>query len=96
VLGWGSSYGPIGVACRRLRARGEKIANAHLKHMNPLPRNTGEVLRRFDKVVIPENNTGQLSRLIRSDFLVDAISITSVRGIPFRAADLEEQLQEVV
>jgi 2-oxoglutarate ferredoxin oxidoreductase subunit alpha len=96
VLGWGSSYGPIGVACRRLRARGEKIANAHLKHMNPLPRNTGEVLRRFDKVVIPENNTGQLSRLIRSDFLVDAISITSVRGIPFRAGDLEEQLEEVV
>jgi 2-oxoglutarate ferredoxin oxidoreductase subunit alpha len=96
VLGWGSSYGPIGIACRRLRARGKKIANAHLKHMNPFPRNTAEVLQRFDKVVVPEMNTGQLSKLVRSDFLIDATSITSVRGSPFRAADLEHQLLGIV
>jgi 2-oxoglutarate ferredoxin oxidoreductase subunit alpha len=96
VLGWGSSYGPIGVACRRLRARGLKIASAHLKHMNPFPRNTGDVLRRFDRVIIPEVNTGQLSKLIRSDFLIDAVSINSVRGIPLRSADLEQQLLEMV
>jgi 2-oxoglutarate/2-oxoacid ferredoxin oxidoreductase subunit alpha len=96
VLGWGSSYGPIGVACRRLRARGRKIASAHLKHMNPFPRNTGDVLRRFDRVIVPEVNTGQLSKLIRSDFLIDAVSINSVRGIPLRSADLEQQLLEMV
>jgi 2-oxoglutarate ferredoxin oxidoreductase subunit alpha len=96
VLGWGSSYGPIGIACRRLRARGKKVANAHLKHMNPFPRNTGEVLQRFDKVIVPEMNTGQLSKLIRSDFLIDAISINSVRGSPFRAGDLEHQLLGIV
>ncbi len=96
VLGWGSSYGPIGIACRRLRARGKKVANAHLKHMNPFPRNTGEVLQRFDQVVVPEMNTGQLSKLVRSDFLIDATSITSVRGSPFRTTDLEHQLLEIV
>jgi 2-oxoglutarate ferredoxin oxidoreductase subunit alpha len=96
VLGWGSSYGPIGIACRRLRARGKKVANAHLKHMNPFPRNTGEVLQRFDKVIVPEMNTGQLSKLVRSDFLIDAISINSVRGSPFRAGDLEHQLLGIV
>jgi 2-oxoglutarate/2-oxoacid ferredoxin oxidoreductase subunit alpha len=96
VLGWGSSYGPIGVACRRLRASGRKIASAHLKHMNPFPRNTGDVLRRFDRVIVPEVNTGQLSKLIRSDFLIDAVSINSVRGIPLRSADLEQQLLEMV
>ena len=96
VLGWGSSYGPIGVACRRLRARGRKIASAHLKHMNPFPRNTGEVLRRFDRIIVPEVNTGQLSKLIRSDFLIDAVSINSVRGIPLRSGDLEQQLLEMV
>jgi 2-oxoglutarate ferredoxin oxidoreductase subunit alpha len=96
VLGWGSSYGPIGVACRRLRARGRKIASAHLKHMNPFPRNTGDVLRRFDRVIVPEVNTGQLSKLIRSDFLIDAVSINSVRGIPLRSGDLEQRLLEMV
>jgi 2-oxoglutarate ferredoxin oxidoreductase subunit alpha len=79
-----------------LRARGKKVANAHLKHMNPFPRNTGEVLQRFDQVVVPEMNTGQLSKLVRSDFLIDATSITSVRGSPFRTTDLEHQLLEIV
>ncbi|MDQ4126284.1 MAG: 2-oxoacid:acceptor oxidoreductase subunit alpha [Actinomycetota bacterium] len=96
VLGWGSTYGAIGAACRRLRARGKKIARAHLKHLNPMPKNTEEVLRRFDTVVIPEMNMGQLSRLIRADFLIDTISINQVKGLPFRAGDLEERLLELV
>ncbi|HEX2239869.1 MAG TPA: 2-oxoacid:acceptor oxidoreductase subunit alpha [Actinomycetota bacterium] len=96
VLGWGSSYGAIGAACRRLRARGKKIARAHLKHLNPFPKNTREVLTRFERVVIPEMNMGQLSKLVRSDFLIDAVSINKVKGLPFRAAELEEQLLGMV
>jgi 2-oxoglutarate ferredoxin oxidoreductase subunit alpha len=96
VLGWGSTYGAIGAACRRLRARGKKVARAHLKHLNPMPRNTGEVLSRFETVVVPEMNMGQLSKLIRADFLIDTISINQVKGLPFRAGDLEERLLELV
>jgi 2-oxoglutarate ferredoxin oxidoreductase subunit alpha len=96
VLGWGSSYGAIGAACRRLRARGEKVARAHLKHLNPFPKNTAEVLSKFDKIVIPEMNMGQLSRLIRAEFLIDVISINKVKGLPFRAAELEDELLELM
>jgi 2-oxoglutarate ferredoxin oxidoreductase subunit alpha len=96
VLGWGSTYGAIGAACRRLRVRGKKIARAHLKHLNPMPKNTGEVLARFDKIVIPEMNMGQLSRLIRAEFLIDTISINQVKGLPFRASQLEDALLEII
>jgi 2-oxoglutarate/2-oxoacid ferredoxin oxidoreductase subunit alpha len=96
ILGWGSTYGAIGAACRRLRSRGHSVARAHLKHLNPFPKNTGEVLSRFDTVVIPEMNTGQLSRLIRAEFLIDTHSINKVKGLPFRAAELEEQILELM
>jgi len=96
VLGWGSTYGSIGAACRRLRERGKKVARAHLRHMNPFPQNTEDVLRRFRRVVIPEMNTGQLSKLIRADFLIDAITISSMRGMPIRARDLEAKLLEII
>ena len=96
ILGWGGTYGAIGAAVRRLRNRGKPIARAHLKHLNPFPKNTGEVLARFDKVVIPEINTGQLSRLIRAEFLVDTIGINKVRALPFRAGDLEEELIKIM
>jgi 2-oxoglutarate ferredoxin oxidoreductase subunit alpha len=94
VLGWGSTYGAIGAAVRRLRARGKKVARAHLKHLNPLPKNTGEVLRRFDKVIIPEINMGQLAKIIRAEYLIDTISINKVRALPFRAGDLEREILE--
>ena len=94
VLGWGSTYGAIGAAVRRLRVKGKKIARAHLKHLNPMPKNTAEVLARFDKIVIPEMNMGQLSKLIRADFLIDVISVNKMKGLPFRAADLEEELEK--
>jgi len=96
VLGWGSTYGAIGAACRRLRARGKSVARAHLKHLNPFPKNTGEVLSRFETVVIPEMNTGQLSRLIRAEFLIETHSINKVKGLPFRAAELEEEILELM
>jgi 2-oxoglutarate ferredoxin oxidoreductase subunit alpha len=96
ILGWGGTYGAIGAAVRRLRNNGKKVARAHLKHLNPFPKNTGEVLARFDKVVIPEINTGQLSRLIRAEFLIDTIGINKVRALPFRAGDLEQELVKIM
>ncbi|MEV7227763.1 MULTISPECIES: 2-oxoacid:acceptor oxidoreductase subunit alpha [Polymorphospora] len=96
VLGWGSTYGPIGAACRRLRQHGLSIAQAHLRHLAPMPANVGEVLRSYDRVVIPEMNLGQLAHVIRARFLVDAIGYNQVRGLPFTAAELEIMLEEVV
>jgi 2-oxoglutarate/2-oxoacid ferredoxin oxidoreductase subunit alpha len=96
VLGWGSTYGPIGAAARALRQRGLNLAQAHLRHLNPFPRNLGEVLARYDKVVIPEMNLGQLANVIRARYLVDAIPYNQVRGLPFTAAELESMLEEVV
>ena len=96
ILGWGGTYGAIGAAVRRIRGRGRKIARAHLKHLNPFPKNTGEVLKRFDKIVIPEINTGQLARLIRAEFLIDAYQINRVRTLPFRAGDLEEEILAIM
>jgi 2-oxoglutarate ferredoxin oxidoreductase subunit alpha len=96
ALGWGSTYGPIGAAARRVRRAGYSVAQAHLRHLNPFPSNLGEVLARYDKVVIPEMNLGQLATLVRAKFLVDAISVTQVRGMPFRAAELADMLTGVI
>jgi 2-oxoglutarate ferredoxin oxidoreductase subunit alpha len=96
VLGWGSTYGPIGAACRAVRAEGVDIAQAHLRHLNPFPANTGEVLRAYDRVLIPEMNLGQLALLIRGRYLVDAISYNQVRGMPFKADELASVITEVV
>jgi 2-oxoglutarate/2-oxoacid ferredoxin oxidoreductase subunit alpha len=90
VLGWGSTYGAITGAVRRVRRRGKKVDAAHLHHLNPLPRNTGDVVRSYDKVLIPEMNTGQLAAIIRAEFLVDAISYTKVEGLPIFAEELDE------
>jgi 2-oxoglutarate ferredoxin oxidoreductase subunit alpha len=96
VLGWGSTWGAIEAGVRRVRARGEKIARAHLTHLNPFPSNLGAVLAKYPKVLIPEMNLGQLSRLLRAEFLVDAHSFTKVSGVPFRAADMEAKMLELI
>jgi 2-oxoglutarate ferredoxin oxidoreductase subunit alpha len=96
VLGWGSTYGPIGAATRALRQRGLAVAQAHLRHLSPMPKNLGAVLKAYDKVVIPEMNLGQLAGVIRSRFLIDVIAYNQVRGLPFTAAELEGVLEEVV
>nr|WP_228717269.1 2-oxoacid:acceptor oxidoreductase subunit alpha [Allosaccharopolyspora coralli] len=96
VLGWGSSFGPIGAACRRVRSKGMRVAQAHLRYLNPMPGNLGEVLRRYDKVIVPEMNMGQLAMLLRARYLVDAISHTKVEGLPFRAEELENVLTDFV
>ena len=94
VLGWGSTYGAVKGAVRRLRLRGKPVARAHLHHLNPLPRNTGEVVRSYERVLIPETNTGQLARIIRGEFLVDAESYTKVQGLPIFAEELDEVITE--
>jgi 2-oxoglutarate/2-oxoacid ferredoxin oxidoreductase subunit alpha len=93
VLGWGGTYGPIGAAVRRVRRAGKKVAAAHLHHLNPFPRNTGEVLRSYDRVLVPEMNLGQLLKLVRAEFLVDATGYNRVRGRPFTSAELAEAIE---
>jgi 2-oxoglutarate ferredoxin oxidoreductase subunit alpha len=94
VLGWGSSLGAIRAAARRVRANGHRVAIAHLRHLNPLPANTGEVLRRFERVLVPEMNTGQLAQILRAEFLVDVESYCKLEGKPLFAAELERELME--
>ena len=89
ILGWGSSFGPIGEACRRARRRGIHVAHAQIRHLNPLPANLGDVLRRYPKVVLPEMNLGQLALLLRGKYLVDVQSVTKVAGMAFLADEIE-------
>jgi 2-oxoglutarate ferredoxin oxidoreductase subunit alpha len=96
VIGWGSTYGPIGAAVRRVRRSGRKVAQVHLRHLNPFPADLGDVLRRYDRVVCPEMNLGQLALLLRAKYLVDVESHTQVRGLPFRAAELAAVVQDVI
>jgi 2-oxoglutarate ferredoxin oxidoreductase subunit alpha len=90
ILGWGSTYGAIRSAVDRLQANGRSVAHAHLRYLNPFPRNTGDVLRSYGRVLIPEINLGQLRMLIRARFLIDAVGLNRVRGKPFRISDIEE------
>jgi 2-oxoglutarate/2-oxoacid ferredoxin oxidoreductase subunit alpha len=95
VLGWGSTYGPIGAACRVVRSRGTDVAQTHLRHLNPFPNDLGEILHRYDKVLVPEMNLGQLAMLVRAKYLVDAIGYNQVRGLPFTVEELAAVIEEV-
>jgi 2-oxoglutarate ferredoxin oxidoreductase subunit alpha len=95
VLGWGSTYGPIGAACQISRRSGIKVAQAHLRHLNPFPKNLGEVLQRYDKVVVPEMNLGQLNMLLRAKFLIDTYGYNQVRGLPFKSSELVDVITEL-
>ena len=96
VIGWGSTYGPIGAACRRVRRAGYHVAQTHLRHLNPFPSDLGEILGRYDKVLVPEMNLGQLSKLLRAEYLVDAIGYNKVNGLPLKAAELAEAIGQLV
>jgi len=96
VLGWGSTYGPIGAAVKRVRAQGGRVAQAHLTHVNPFPANTGDVLRAYEKVLVPEMNLGQLSLLLRAKYLVDVIGYSKVNGLPFGGEELATAIQDVI
>ncbi len=96
VIGWGSTYGPIGAACRRVRRAGYHVAQTHLRHLNPFPSDLGEILARYDRVLVPEMNLGQLSKLLRAEYLVDALGYNHVRGLPLKAAELAEAIGQLV
>ncbi|MFJ1652159.1 2-oxoacid:acceptor oxidoreductase subunit alpha [Streptomyces sp. NPDC088337] len=96
VLGWGSTYGPITAAVRRLRRAGQPVAQAHLRHLNPFPRDLGIVLRRYERVVVPEMNLGQLATLVRAKYLVDVRSVTQVNGMPFKEEQLAHTLEAII
>ncbi|WP_448616286.1 2-oxoacid:acceptor oxidoreductase subunit alpha [Modestobacter sp. URMC 112] len=96
VIGWGSTYGPIGAACRRIRASGRPVAQVHLRHLNPLPADLGDILAGYERVVCPEMNLGQLAMVLRAKYLIDITSHTQVRGLPFRAAELAAVVQDVI
>ena len=96
VLGWGSTWGVAQQAVRQARARGLSVAHAHLVHVNPFPTNLGEVLARYQHCLIPEMNMGQLARLVRAEFLVDAKTISKVQGLPFRASEIEDAIVETL
>jgi 2-oxoglutarate ferredoxin oxidoreductase subunit alpha len=96
VLGWGGTYGPIAAGVRRVRRKGRKVAQAHLHYLNPFPRNTGEVLRSYERVLVPEMNLGQLLKLVRAEFLVDAVGFNRVRGVPLRAVEIEEAIEAML
>nr|WP_253943871.1 2-oxoacid:acceptor oxidoreductase subunit alpha [Nocardioides marmotae] len=96
VLGWGSTYGPIGAGVRRVRKAGYDVAQVHLRHLNPFPQDLGEILKRYDKVLVPEMNLGQLSLLLRAKYLVDAVGYNVVRGLPLKAAELAEAIGGLV
>jgi 2-oxoglutarate ferredoxin oxidoreductase subunit alpha len=93
VVGWGSTYGVIDAAVARLRATGHRVARTHLVHLNPFAKNLGEVLGRYERVLVPELNLGQLARLLRAEFLVDATPISKVQGLPFRSSELEAAIR---
>jgi 2-oxoglutarate/2-oxoacid ferredoxin oxidoreductase subunit alpha len=96
VLAWGSSYGAALAGIRRVRARGHKVAHIHLRHLHPFPKNLGEVLARYDTILLPEMNRGHLWRLIRAEYLIDPIRFSKVQGQPFKAAEIEAKLMELI
>jgi 2-oxoglutarate ferredoxin oxidoreductase subunit alpha len=96
LIGWGSTYGSITAALRAQRAKGRRIGHLHLRHLNPFPRNLGEVMARYKKVLVPEMNLGQLIWMLRAKYLVDAMGLNKVQGKPFRVNEIEAKIEEVL
>ena len=96
VVGWGSTYGPIGAGVRTVRKAGFNVAQVHLRHLNPFPKDLGDILKSYDKVLVPEMNLGQLSMLLRAKYLVDAVGFNIVRGLPIKSAELAEAIGALV
>jgi 2-oxoglutarate ferredoxin oxidoreductase subunit alpha len=96
VVGWGSTYGSIRAVVNRKRATGKKLSHLHLRHLNPFPRNLGEVLRRFEKILVPEINLGQLSKLLQSKYLIKTIGFNRVAGLPLSKQDIDRKIDELL
>ena len=96
VVGWGSTYGPIARAVANSQDNGLDVSHIHIRHIWPLPRNLGELLTSYDKVLVPEMNNGQLSTLLRSEYLVDAVGLNQINGQPFKIATIEQAIQDLM
>ena len=96
VLGWGSTWAAIDAAIQRSRRAGKRVASAHIMHLNPLPPYLGDILKRFERVIVPELNMGQLTNLVRSKFLVDARCLSKVQGMPFKSREIEAAIDEAL
>ena len=96
VIGWGGTYGAITTAVERAQRKGYKVAQAHLRYLNPMPKNTGEVLKRYKRVLVPELNCGQLRLLLRGTYLVDAVGLNKVQGRPFLVSEIEEKIEAML
>ena len=96
VLSWGGTYGPVAAGVRRVRAQGKQVAHAHLRWLNPFPGNLGDVLRSYDRVLVPEMNLGQLRQLVRAEFLVDAVGYNRVTGKPFKAGEIADAVEALL
>jgi|SRR5579872_6986318 len=96
VLSWGGTFGPVAAGVRRARRKGGKVAHAHLRYLNPFPRNLGDVLRSYERVLVPEINLGQLLQMVRAEFLVDAVGYNRVRGLPLRAGEMHEAIEALL
>jgi 2-oxoglutarate ferredoxin oxidoreductase subunit alpha len=96
IVGWGSTYGAIRSAVERLLAEGQSVAHVHLRHLNPFPRNLGDLLGRYRHVLVPEVNLGQLLMLLRARYLVDALGYDRVRGKPFRISEIHERAEQIL
>jgi 2-oxoglutarate ferredoxin oxidoreductase subunit alpha len=96
VVGWGSTYGAIKSAVLRARSQGHDVSHAHIRYLKPFPKNLGEVLYNFDKVLIPEMNMGQLIKIIRDKYLIPAIGLNKIQGMPFTAEEINKKIEEVL
>ena len=96
LVSWGSTYSAVMAGVKRVRARGMKAAMAHLMYLNPFPANLGEVLGHYRKILVPEINSGQLCTMLRAAYLVDAQSISKVQGLPFKTAEIEAAIMDVI
>jgi 2-oxoglutarate ferredoxin oxidoreductase subunit alpha len=96
VIGWGGTFGALATAVQRMQRKGHKVAHAHLRYLNPMPKNTGDVLKRYKKVLVPELNAGQLRFLLRGQFLVDAQGLNKVQGRPFLVSEIEAKIEELL
>jgi len=96
VVGWGGTYGAITTAVGHAQRQGKKVAQIHFRYLNPMPRNTGEVLKRYKKVLVPELNCGQLRWLLRAQYLVDAIGLNKIQGRPFLVSEIEQKIEQVL
>jgi 2-oxoglutarate/2-oxoacid ferredoxin oxidoreductase subunit alpha len=96
IVAWGSTHGPITAALKTQRAKGHRIGHVHLRHLNPLPKNLGEVLGHYDRVLVPEMNMGQLVMVLRAKYLVDAQGYNKIQGKPFKQSEIEQKIEEML